>query len=139
MISLRKLGLLVAFFLGFLGCAYGQQVVLPCTQNGTSCIPNSVSNPVTESPVGRPNLAVAQVNVGVTATQVVAARPGRKSVTITNTNTVAVYCSSSSSVTTSNGFWIPGVTGQTQVFDTTAAIYCVTGSGTELVSVAEVY
>jgi len=136
---IKRLVLASVMILGLASLVHGQQVVLPCTKSGTSCIPATTSSPLTTGSVGAPNMAVAQVNVGVSATQVVAARSTRQSVTITNTNTVAVYCGPTSAVTTSNGFWIPGVTGQTQVFTTTGAVWCVTGSGTELVSVAETY
>lgn len=129
----------IVILLGLAAPVASQQVVLPCTKNGTSCIPATTSSPLAETPIGRPNFAAAQVTVGITATQVVAARPTRQSVTITNTNTVAVYCGPDNTVTTSSGFWIPGVTGQTQVFNTTSAIWCISGSSPEPVSVGEVY
>lgn len=136
---IKRLLLASSLLLPLCGPLWAQQVVLPCTKSGTSCIPATTSSPLTTGSVGAPNMAVSQVNVGVSATQVVAARSTRQSVTITNTNTVAVYCGPTNAVTTSNGFWIPGVIGQTQVFSTTGAVWCVTGSGTELVSVAETY
>lgn len=85
------------------------------------------------------NLATAQVSVGATATLIVAARAGRKEVTIVNHGTTALYLGSSSGVTTSTGQLLAGVAGEGITYSGGAAIYGITASGSQTVSAAEVY
>jgi hypothetical protein len=91
------------------------------------------------SPGGAPNLLTAQVSVSTTDTATVAARIGRRSVTITNiTGTQQVYCSNTTA-TTANGQLIPAVVGANWTVSTAAAIRCISVTGAQTVSVAEVY
>ena len=97
----------------------------------------SQSNPVatTESYA---SLATGQVNVTISATQIVPARSGRKEVTIVNNSTIMVYLGGSG-VTTSTGLLLAGVAGQGITITGGAAVYGIVASGSEPVSFLEVY
>jgi hypothetical protein len=84
------------------------------------------------------NLATAQVSVGATATLIVAARAGRKEVTIVNHGTTALYLGPSA-VSATTGQLLAGVAGEGVTYSGGAAVYGVTVSGSQTVSVAEVY
>jgi hypothetical protein len=97
-------------------------------------IVNTANNPATiaNQPVGATNFAPAQVSVGTTATQIVAARPGaigtgRISVTITNTTTTPIFLGGSG-VTLTTGALLPGIVGASKTISTTAAIFGIAGS-----------
>jgi hypothetical protein len=97
---------------------------------------SGVAVPTTETYA---NLATAQVSVAATATLIVAARAGRKEVTIINHGTTDLYLGSSSGVTTSTGQLLAGVKGEGVTYSGGAAIYGIAASGSQTVSVAEVY
>jgi len=99
--------------------------------------PVSPNNPVptTES---YSSIATGQVSVTASATQVVAARAGRKEVTIVNHATTAVYIGGSG-VTAATGLLLAGVQGQGITVTGGAAIYAIAASGSETVSFLEVY
>ena len=84
------------------------------------------------------NIAAGQVSVASTATMIVAARTGRKEVTIVNNSTTAVYLGVSS-VTSSSGLLLAGVVGEGITITGGAAIYGATATGSETVSYLEVY
>ena len=86
-----------------------------------------------------PNLAVGQISVATTATQIVAARAGRRTLTIITESTTAVRMGPVG-VTTGTGILLPGTanTGFT-VNGFTGALYGITASGTEAVSFLETY
>lgn len=84
------------------------------------------------------NIATAQVSVGATATLIAALRSGRRSITIEQLGTTAVYIGGAS-VTTSNGILLPGTAGSSVTLNTTAAIFGITASGSQSVAEVETY
>ena len=83
------------------------------------------------------NLATNQVTVGVTATLIVAARTGRKNVTIIQEGNTLVRVGASG-VTLLTGVPLIGTQGVNLVIDGGAAVYGIAGSD-QLVSFMEVY
>lgn len=86
-----------------------------------------------------PSIISSQVTVQATATQTAIARSSRQAVTIQNHGTTVIYCGPSSSVTTANGFRLPGVDGASLTLPTRATVYCITAGGTQAVSIIESY
>ena len=84
------------------------------------------------------NIAPAQGSVTTTAASLVAARAGRRSVTIENTGTTPVYIGGSG-VTSTTGFLLPGVAGASVTLNFSGAVYAVTASGTAAVTLYEIY
>lgn len=76
--------------------------------------------------------------VTTTASQIVAARPGRQSVTIQNETAVAVRIGPAG-VTAGTGYLLPATIGATFTTTSGAALYAITGSGTATVSYIESY
>lgn len=100
---------------------------------------NAVTTTVPVALPGTANFATSQVSVTTSSTSTVAARSGRRSVTITNiTGTQPVYCSGTTATTT-NGQYIPAVAGANYTVSTSAAINCIAVSSAQTVSVAEAY
>jgi len=100
---------------------------------------NTVTTTVPVGIIGAPNFATTQVSVTTSNTATVAARSGRRSVTITNiTGTQPIYCSGTTA-TTANGQYIPAVAGANYTVSTAAAINCIAVSSAQTVSVAEAY
>jgi hypothetical protein len=97
----------------------------------------SQSNPVPTTETYS-NIATGQVTVASTATQIVAARAGRKEVTIVNNATTVVYLGGSS-VTSTTGLMLAGATGEGITISGGAAIYGIVATGSESVSFLEVY
>jgi hypothetical protein len=89
---------------------------------------------------GAPSVANAQVSVGTTVggDTIVAARTGRRSVTIVNHGATAVYVGTGT-VSIANGFLLPGVAGAALTINTTAAVKGITGGGSQTVGVLEEY
>lgn len=85
------------------------------------------------------NIAAAQVTVTGTATLVANNRANRQAVTVENHGTTEMFCGAASSVTTATGFRLPGVDGASLTVPTTAAVWCITGGGSQAVSVLESY
>lgn len=98
-------------------------------------IKSSATIPTTETYA---YLATAQVSVAATATLIVAARTGRKEVTIVNHGTTAVYLGPSG-VATTTGQLLAGVAGEGITYSGGAAVYGIAATGSQTVSVAEVY
>jgi hypothetical protein len=73
------------------------------------------------------------------ATQIVAARSGRQSLTVINTGSTAFYIGASSSVTAATGVLIPAGVGVSITLAYSGALYGVTASGTATLSVYELY
>jgi hypothetical protein len=86
---------------------------------------------------GSNTIATAQVSVGTSSTQIVAARSGRGSVKITNLGTTDVFIGNTG-VTATTGDLLPGTKGASIVVPTTAALFGVAGAA-QSVSVMEVY
>lgn len=78
--------------------------------------------------VGTPNFATNQIAVGTSGTLVVAARAGRKSVTLISTTAVAYYVGSTVGVTAANGFPVQPVAGAGLTIFSAAAVYAVGAS-----------
>lgn len=91
-------------------------------------------------PLGCANIAYAQVTAPATAggIQIVAARPGRGEVQITNTSTVPVYLGDSA-LTAATGHLLPGIVGASVTIKTSAAVYGITASSTALVTALETF
>jgi len=84
------------------------------------------------------NIAVNQVSVATSATLIVAARAGRKSVMIMNEGATDVRIGGSG-VTTGTGVLLYGQKGSGLVLDGGAAIYGIVASGSQSVSYLEAY
>lgn len=103
----------------------------------------SVSVTGGNKPVGPANVSMVQSSpVTVSATLIIAARTGgvgtgRCSVTMKNTGAALVYIGNGSGVTTSSGF--PMSPGDTVTLDTTAAIWGVAASGSNIIAVTETF
>ena len=83
------------------------------------------------------SLTPNQVSVGSTATLLSAQGTAKVSVLIENHGTTEVFVGGLS-VTSSTGFKIPGVAGATLTLDTSGAVYGITASGSQTVSVMEI-
>ncbi len=88
---------------------------------------------------GAANFAPAQISVGAAATQIVAARAGRQTVTLINTGATAFYIGPSPSVAPATGVLIPAGVGVSITLAYCGALYGVTVSGTASVSAYELY
>jgi len=95
----------------------------------------STANPSVTSEKSSDNLVTGQVAVGTTSTLVVAARAGRKTVTLTPTSST-VYYIGNTGVTTANGMYVAA--GGTVTLTTTAAIYAV-GAAALTISFGETF
>lgn len=97
----------------------------------TNALPVNVCPPTT--------IATGQVTVGTTATLIVAARSGRKRVTVVSHSSATDLWLGVSGVTTGSGFkW--GTTGGTPfTLETDAAVYGIKGAGSQAVSYVEEY
>jgi len=97
-----------------------------------------LSNVLGVKEVGSSNWATTQVSVTNAATQLVAARAGRQGVVVTNLGTTPVYLGGSG-VTTATGAFLPGVAGASKTIPAATAVYGIVGTGTQNVSVEELY
>jgi hypothetical protein len=79
-----------------------------------------------------------QVSVQGTPTQIVPANSGRDAILITNTSSTAIYIGASSSVSTSNGHYLPGTAGASVSIPTTGAIWAISSGGAVTVTYLEV-
>lgn len=85
-------------------------------------------------------LTVAQVSVTTGSTALVAARSGRRTLTISNiTGTFPVYCTSAVTATAANGFAIAASVGATITLSYTGGLSCIAPGGAQTVSVTEIY
>jgi hypothetical protein len=79
------------------------------------------------------------LTVGTSATLIVAARVGRKEVTVIQEGTTAARLSSSSSMSMSNGILLANSVGSGITITGGSAIYAIVASGTTTISAGEVY
>jgi len=86
---------------------------------------------------GSAGIATAQVSVGTTATQIVAARAARGSVKITNLGTTDVFIGVAG-VTSTTGDLLPGTKGASITIPSNAAVFGIAGTA-QSVSVLEVF
>ena len=84
------------------------------------------------------NMANAQVSVGTTATQIVAARATRRAGTIVNLGTTDVYFGVAT-VTTANGVLLTGTKGAAVTIGFTGVIQGIVASGTQTVAYFDEY
>jgi len=87
---------------------------------------------------GNPTLTVGQITCATTATQIAAARAGRKGIEVTMLGTGDAYLGASG-VTTAAGHLLLGTKGTSKSLPSSAAVYCIVASGTQAVSYVEVY
>lgn len=87
---------------------------------------------------GVPTIAAGQITVAATATSIVAARAGRSKVTIVNSGAVDVFLGPAG-VTITTGILLNGVKGSSVELNTSAAIFGIAASGTQVVSFIETY
>ena len=92
----------------------------------------------TITPVGATTWAVTQVSIGTTATSLLAARPGRFGVVITNTGTTPIFLGIAG-VTVNNGAFLPGVVGASKTIPVTGAVFGIVASGSQIVTVEEYF
>jgi hypothetical protein len=81
----------------------------------------------------------ANVQIASSSTSAVAARTGRRHITITNRTGTAVIDCAGTVATISTGQFIPAVIGASFTFDTTAQIFCISEGATQTVSILETY
>lgn len=93
----------------------------------------------TAARTGAGNLAVNQITVNATATLVAAARTGRTSVQITNTGTTVCYVGPTAGVTLVNGDYLAGAAGAAKSYSYSGAIYAIATTGTQVVTVSELF
>ena len=99
---------------------------------------SSVLSRVQEQPGGT-TIATGQVTVTDSATQIAAARSGRRGLVIVNHGTTDVYVGLSG-VTTATGVLLKGTAGASISIPTSAAVYgIVAAAGSQGVSYLEVY
>jgi hypothetical protein len=84
------------------------------------------------------NLATSQATATTTAGQLCAARAGRRAVTLQNLGTTQVFFGPSG-VTAATGGILPGSAGSSVTLNTSAAIFGLTGTGTQAVACVETY
>lgn len=111
---------------------------LPSTTAIVDTAGNPVVSPTTNADgsrsvreVGAPSFATNQVAVGTSSTLVVAARAGRRSVTLTSTSAVVFYVGNSG-VTASTGQYVAAAAGASITVATTATVYAVGASAVTL-------
>ncbi len=84
------------------------------------------------------NVATAQVSVTTSATLIAAARAGRRSITVEQLGTTAVYLGATG-VTTATGVLLPGTVGSSVTLNFTGALYGIVATGTQTVAEFELY
>lgn len=109
----------------------------PGTSTDGTLVNLGANNDVTITGTG--TLATNQVSVTTTATQIVASRSGRRSVTVIQHGSTAVYLGPTSGVTTSNGILLIGTAGAAVTFEYSGAVYGIVSSGSVTVGYAEEY
>lgn len=110
----------------------------PIASQGTT------TNPIIERSVGSPSFATSQAASSISpanATQVVATRTGRRSVTFTNiTGTQPVYFITAANATgTTTGFFLAGTAGASVTIPTTAAVFATSPTAAQTLGVLEVF
>lgn len=105
---------------------------------------SSATSPSYEQSVGSANFSTAQAATSIspaTAVQLVAARAGRRAVTITNiTGTQPVYLLTTARTDgATTGFFLAGTAGASVTIATSAAIFGTSPTAAQTVSVVETY
>lgn len=95
--------------------------------------------PVSAIEVGAANTATGQQALNGTAASIVAARPTRLAVLITNTGAVDVYLGTSSGVTTGTGTLLKGTKGATIGWPGCTTIFGITGGSAAIVTFTDFY
>lgn len=89
------------------------------------------------TPGGGSQIATANVATSTAAGVAAAARAGRRSVTVKNTDTSITVYLGGSGVTTGTG--LPLLAGESITLETAAAVYAIAASGTPALRVVEIY
>lgn len=105
---------------------------------------STAATPSFQREVGAPTLAMGQAASSVSpaaAVQIVAARAGRRSVTISNiTGTQPVYLLATAATTgVTTGFFLSGTVGASVTIGTQAAVFATSPTATQTVSFMETY
>lgn len=105
---------------------------------------SSSTTPLFTAAAGSPSFATAQAATSVSpaaAIQLVAARAGRRSVTITNiTGTQPVYILTTNAITgVTTGDYIPSTAGSSKTIPTVAAVFGTSPTAAQTVSVLETF
>lgn len=106
--------------------------------DGTPRAGNSSTNPSYSRSAGSPTIATNQVTVAATATQIVPARTGRGAVTIVNSGATDIFLGVSG-VSVTTGVLLSGVKGASMTIPTSAAVFGIAATGTQVVSFLETY
>ena len=128
MIKRLLAGAALALALGGVAAAASPQAMTLCDPSGNNCAGLGA----------RPNLATAQPSATTTSGPIVAARPGRATVTIENTGSVPVYIGPTG-VPTTTGFLLPGVAGASVTIGFSGEIDAVTASSTAALTTYETF
>lgn len=120
----------------------------PATNAQMRATPLDVAGPLTDAQIrasalavalaGSLSLATGQGTATATASLLVAARAGRRSVVIVSGSATPMYLGGAG-VTPATGVFLAGVVGASATLETEAAIYSVTASGSAAVSFVELY
>jgi hypothetical protein len=119
-----------------ISCANAFPAGSTCLLTTEEQLPWTVDDGVNSQPEGTDNLATAQISVLNSATLIAAARAGRAAITILNTGAVAVSIGNTA-VTVGGGMIIPP--GASLTLNTSAAIYGISATTGQLVSVVETF
>lgn len=111
---------------------------------GAASAGGTLADPTYERSLASANFATAQVTTSISpaaAVLLVAARSGRRSVTITNvTGAQPIYILTSTATTgATTGDFIPGTVGASKTIPTSAAIYGTSPTAGQVVSILETY
>jgi len=106
--------------------------------NGVYLTPPTSTTPQAAREYGQPNLNTNQVSVGLTATQIAAARSARGAITIVNHGTNPVYIGTGS-VSATTGLLLPGVVGASVTLPYNGQVSGIATGGAQTVSFLETY
>lgn len=113
-------------------------------RDGTPAAGSSASSPSFEQSIGSGSFATTQAPSSVSpanALLIVAARAGRRSVTLTNiTGTQPVFFVNAANATgATTGFFIAGTAGASVTIPTSAAVYATSPTAAQTIAVVETY
>lgn len=100
---------------------------------------NNIGDVDVVTQIGAGNLAVGQVSVTTSSTQIANTRATRRAITIVNLGTTDVYLGLSAAAATASGVLLLGVKGAAVTIPTTVRVDGIVASGSQSVSYFEVY
>lgn len=92
-----------------------------------------------QTPNGAGSIATAQVSVATTATQIAAARTGRKAITVVNVTGAQQVYVGGAGVTTTTGVLLPAAIGASITIPFSGALFGIAVTAAQTVSVLETY